>query len=289
MRYTNRTVSSLLGLCLLATAGCGTQYDRQRSPAAANDDFRNLVVEQRRAIEDLQREQESLRAAVEELQYRGGGRATGAAAVADPGVYTFGGPAPSDPTVPYSAPQAGVGEFSGTVGYGDTTGQSATAAPEATDVPRTASVASVPAPAASPSPRPRKGPVPSVPDELTGTGYERGVRGLVGGSYDESIQTLRTFIHENPTSRHSDDAQYWIGEAYFRKAQYHRAIIEFQQVANSYGTGDRAAAALVRQAEAFRLVGDRVDARLSLQKVINRYPGTEEAASASRMLGELGG
>ena len=57
----------------------------------------------------------------------------------------------------------------------------------------------------------------------------------------------------------------------------------------NYGSGDRAPAALLRQAEAFRIVGDKVDARLSLQKVINRYPGTGEAAKASRMLSEIGG
>jgi tol-pal system protein YbgF len=245
---------------LLGAAGCGTQYDLQRVDTR-DDDLRNLVIEQRKAIEDLRREQESLRAALEELQYRSGARAAGPAPVADPGVYSFGS-TPTSPAVPYPAPQAGVDEFSGTVGYGDSA-EAPVASPEATDT--------------------------TVPDELVGTLYEQGLDGLKAGSYDDSIQTLRTFIHENPTSRHADDAQYWIGEGYFRKGQYHRAIIEFQQVANSYGTGDRAAAALVRQAEAFQLVGDRVDARLSLQKVINRYPGTDEAASASRMLGEIGG
>ncbi len=268
---------------LLGAAGCGTQYDLQRVDTR-DDDLRNLVIEQRKAIEDLRREQESLRAALEELQYRSGARAAGPAPVADPGVYSFGS-TPTSPAVPYPAPQAGVDEFSGTVGYGDSA-EAPVASPEATD---TTVVASAPAPEPIRSPRPSRGPAPSVPDELVGTLYEQGLDGLKAGSYDDSIQTLRTFIHENPTSRHADDAQYWIGEGYFRKGQYYRAIIEFQQVANSYGTGDRAAAALVRQAEAFQLVGDRVDARLSLQKVINRYPGTDEAASASRMLGEIGG
>lgn len=133
------------------------------------------------------------------------------------------------------------------------------------------------------------GPVPSVPNELVGTPYELGVRGLIGGGYDVAIQDLRTFIHENGGSSYADDAQYWIGEAYFRKGQFPRAIIEFNQVSMTYGTGDRAAAALVREAESFQMMGDRVDARLSLQKVISRYPGTDEAARASRMLGDIGG
>jgi tol-pal system protein YbgF len=115
------------------------------------------------------------------------------------------------------------------------------------------------------------------------------MRSLQSGDQDEAIQSFRNYLHDNGASPYADDAQFWIGEAYFRKGQYHRAIIEFNSVSTNYGSGDRAPSALLRQAEAFRIVGDRVDARLSLQKVINRYPGTSEASKASKMLTEIGG
>ena len=251
-------------LCVLPMAtlfaACSAQTDRTDR---RYDDLRGLVLEQRRAIEDLRREQESVRAAIDQLQY--GKRPATGRPVYGPG----GTPGGADDSY-WQKPTAPAVE-----------------APEYPPPAGPAPVAAVPPPPApSPVSEPEK---PSVPSDLVGSTYDSAMRQLSGGDQDEAIQSFRNFLHENGSSPYADDAQFWIGEAYFRKGQYHRAIIEFNQVSINYGSGDRAPSALLRQAEAFRIVGDRVDARLSLQKVINRYPGTGEAAKASRMLSEIGG
>jgi len=254
---------------LLATlvAGCSAQMNGGSD--RRYDDLRGLVLEQRRAIEDLRREQESVRAAIDQLQYgrRPAGRPvygpTGGATATDESYWQRSVP-PTGDQPGYPAPVAGAPDVASTA-------------------PPPAAVA---APTPSPASVPDKG---AVPPELVGSTYDSALRQLAGGDQDEAIQSFRNFLHENGASPYADDAQFWIGESYFRKGQYHRAIIEFNQVSSNYGSGDRAPAALLRQAEAFRIVGDRVDARLSLQKIINRYPGTGEAAKASKMLTEIGG
>jgi len=259
---------SLLASCSAQMGGGGS--DRRY------EDLRGLVLEQRRAIEDLRREQESVRAAIDQLQYgrRPSGRPvygpTGGAAATDESYWQRAVP----PT----------GEQPGLPAPGSAPGAVAPTADGA-------ALASVPPPAAAaPTPNPASEPAKGgVPPELVGSTYDNAVRQLSGGDQDEAIQSFRNFLHENGASPYADDAQFWIGESYFRKGQYHRAIIEFNSVSTNYGSGDRAPAALLRQAEAFRIVGDRVDARLSLQKIINRYPGTAEAAKASKMLTEIGG
>jgi TolA-binding protein len=45
----------------------------------------------------------------------------------------------------------------------------------------------------------------------------------------------------------------------------------------------------LKLADVFSRIGDQVDARLSLQKLVNRYPGSAEAAEAYRLLQEMGG
>lgn len=252
-------VASLLSACSAQTGAADRRYD----------DLRGLVLEQRRAIEDLRREQESVRAAIDQLQYgkRPAGRPvygpTGGAAVPEDSYWRT--PAPAGAEVPGAATDP------------------------AALPPGPVPVSTAP-PAAAPAPNPVSEPAKaSVPPDLAGSAYEAGTRQLAGGDQDEAIQSFRNFLHENGASPYADDAQFWIGESYFRKGQYHRAIIEFNQVSINYGSGDKAPSALLRQAEAFRIVGDRVDARLSLQKVINRYPGTGEAAKASKMLSEIGG
>jgi tol-pal system protein YbgF len=131
--------------------------------------------------------------------------------------------------------------------------------------------------------------MPTVPTELRGSGYDDAVRSFVEEQYDDAIQYFRDFIHGNSTSPYADDAQYWIGESYLRKGVYQNAIKEFNQVVLRYGSGDRSAPALLKLAKIFSKIGDQVDARLSLQKLVNRYPGTPEASEASRLLQQMGG
>lgn len=282
----------LLALCCALpaatfVAGCGAQMGGGAADRRF-EDLRGLVLEQRRAIEDLRREQESLRASLDQMQY---GRRAAARPAYGPAGATEDGywrkpippslqPAEYGAAVP-GAPVPGAPATDpryATPGAAPTTGVPV-------PVPADATAALPPAPAEQPV-VPASG---SVPTELVGSSYDSAMRQLSSGDHDEAIQSFRNYLHENGSAAYADDAQYWIGEAYFRKGQYHRAIIELNQVAINYGSGDRAPSALLRQAEAFRIVGDRVDARLSLQKIINRYPGTQEAAKASRMLSEIGG
>ena len=245
-------------------------------------DLRGMLAEQKAVIEELQREQEQLRAQLERLQY-GGARPGYAAAGPPTGQAPAGGP----PNPWYGVPPA-AGTAPGVDGAVDPStpgsGPAFGTAPAFDPGPAVAGL-----PTDAPRVPDVGGELPRIPEDLAETGYATATRAFVQGSYDEAVQSYRDFIHKNATSPYADDAQYWIGEAYFRKGQYHRAIIELNQVAISYGSMNRAPAALLRQADAFRIVGDRVDARLSLQKVINRYPDTPEAQRASRMLVELGG
>lgn len=131
--------------------------------------------------------------------------------------------------------------------------------------------------------------IPHVPVSLRGSGFDDGVRAFVDRNYDDAIQYFRDFIHRSPSSAHADDAQYWIGESYLRKGLYSNAIKEFNQVVLRYGSGDRSAASLLKLAKVFTKIGDDVDARLSLQRLVNRYPNSEEAARANSLLSQMGG
>jgi len=278
-----------LPLAAVLVSACGTQFGNEKADRRY-DDLRSLLLEQRRTIEDMKHEQESLRAAVDEMQYgRYGGRAAHGPGGAGGDSYWGGGAQRTTPPVPAPGTEgAPTGEGLLVLPPAPTEEDSRFAPP--------GPVVSVPSPKEAPSTPETAPPAPTgggdtgqIPSDLAGTNYDSAMRALSAGDHDEAIQHFRDFLHDNPQSPYADDAQYWIGEAYYRKGQYHRAIIELNQVSITYGSGNRAPAALVRQAEAFRIVGDRVDAKLSLQKVINRYPGTAEAAKASKMLSEIGG
>ncbi len=125
---------------------------------------------------------------------------------------------------------------------------------------------------------------PRVPSSLRGSDYGKGVELFEAGDSEGAIQAFRNFIHKHPDSSYRDDAQFMIGEACLRQGQYSRAILEYNRVVVSYRSGDRTAAALLRLADAFAAIGDEIDAKLSLQKVVNGYPGSGEADEAWRRL-----
>ena len=51
---------------------------------------------------------------------------------------------------------------------------------------------------------------------------------------------------------------------------------------------DRVPAALLRQASAFAELGDKIDARVILQKLVSEHPQSPEAAKAKKQLLALG-
>jgi len=117
--------------------------------------------------------------------------------------------------------------------------------------------------------------------------YRGAVRLFQDQKYNSAIQEFRTFQRRCPESQMADDAQYWIGESHYVRNDYNRAILEFNDVL-SYRRGDRVAAALLRQAQAFLAIGDKTDARLILQKLVNDHPSATQTVEAQTMLQTLG-
>jgi len=126
-------------------------------------------------------------------------------------------------------------------------------------------------------------PVPaSAPPE-----FREAMDALRRGDNPGAIQKFREFLRKSPKSDLADDAQYWIGEAYYATRDYNRAILEFNEVLLRYPKGDKVAAALLRQAYAFAELGDKVDARLVLQKLVSEHADAPEAQKGRQKLAEL--
>ena len=88
------------------------------------------------------------------------------------------------------------------------------------------------------------------------------------GQCNQAVPKLRDFIRKNPKSDLADNAQYWIGSCYYSQRDYNRAIIELNEVLLKYPKADKVPPALLMLAGAFADSGDKIDARLILQKLI---------------------
>lgn len=119
--------------------------------------------------------------------------------------------------------------------------------------------------------------------------YQEGLQSYARGDYSRSVQSLRNYVSRNPRDQLVPVAQYWIGEAYFSQGKYNESILAFNEILVTWPNSDRKPAALLRQADAFARTGDKIDARMILQKLIEDHPGSQEAAEAKEQLRALGG
>lgn len=117
--------------------------------------------------------------------------------------------------------------------------------------------------------------------------YQRALQLYRDNQQEQSIQGFRDFLRGNPKSPLADNAQYWIGEAYYAQSDYNRSIIEFNEVLLKYPQGDQVPGALLALASAFSTSGDKIDAKLVLQKLISDHPNSEEAQIGRQQLQSL--
>jgi tol-pal system protein YbgF len=118
--------------------------------------------------------------------------------------------------------------------------------------------------------------------------YREAIGLIRQGQCSQAVPKLRDFIRKNPKSDLADNAQYWIGSCYYSQRDYNRAIIELNEVLLKYPKADRVPPALLMLADAFADSGDKIDARLILQKLIADHGKSEEADKARQKLQALG-
>mgnify|MGYP001814299329 CR=1 FL=1 len=107
------------------------------------------------------------------------------------------------------------------------------------------------------------------------------------GDFEAARQGFNKIITEYPTSKHADNAQFWIGEIYYREKWYEKAILEYQKVIENYPKGNKVPASLLKQGFAFLSLGDKANARLILNELAQKYPDTNEGKIAVQKLKEI--
>ena len=107
------------------------------------------------------------------------------------------------------------------------------------------------------------------------------------GDFEKARLGFNEIITAYPTSQHADNAQFWIGEIYYREKWYEKAILEYQKVIENYPKGNKVPASLLKQGFAFLSLGDKANARLILNELAQKYPDSNEGKIAVQKLKEI--
>lgn len=91
--------------------------------------------------------------------------------------------------------------------------------------------ASVPGSAAPSAPA---SPAAAAPETTDSASYQAAFQLLKDSQYDRAIAAFQKFLVSFPDSSLADNAQYWLGEAYYVNKSYSDALAAFKRVAEKY-------------------------------------------------------
>lgn len=114
--------------------------------------------------------------------------------------------------------------------------------------------------------------------------YAQGKKAVENEDYSGARVAFESLLKKFPQSDQADNAQFWIGETYYRENWFEKAILEYQKVIENFPKGNKVPAALLKQGMAFIQLGDNENARLIFKDLIDRYPRSSESKIAAQKL-----
>jgi len=117
--------------------------------------------------------------------------------------------------------------------------------------------------------------------------YRQGLDAMKAGKYPLAVTHFTKLQHSFPKSALSEPAEYFAANALYETGKFDQSILQFNDLVMRYPKGKFASAALLREAEAFLKLNDRIDARLTLQKLVADHAGTPQATAANTMMKDL--
>jgi tol-pal system protein YbgF len=116
--------------------------------------------------------------------------------------------------------------------------------------------------------------------------YMEGYHDTMDKNFTGAMETFERFLAQFPDHELADNAQYWMGEIYYARGDWERAILEFDKVVKKYPAGDKVADSLLKQGYSFEKLGDMKTAKILLRRVVEEFPQSETAKRAKERLEE---
>ena len=117
--------------------------------------------------------------------------------------------------------------------------------------------------------------------------YREYYAALRAGNHAFAIAGFRAFLERFPDHDYADNAQYWLGEAYYDQRDYRSALAEFRRVLERYPDGNKVPDALLKVGYCYLALGELGPGRDVLEQLVDIHPRSDAAALAARRLEEL--
>jgi len=117
--------------------------------------------------------------------------------------------------------------------------------------------------------------------------YRKAYARLQDAQLAEAAKGFREFLRLFPDHDLSDNAQYWLGECFYARKEFAKAVREFRRVIERYPTGNKVPDALLKVGFSYLSLGSIEAGRQTLEQLQRSYPRHNAAALAASRLSEL--
>jgi tol-pal system protein YbgF len=118
--------------------------------------------------------------------------------------------------------------------------------------------------------------------------YQAAFALLKDSQYDQAISAFTNFLSDFPDSALADNAQYWLGEAYYVNKNYPTALEAFQRVVDKYPQSRKVPDALLKVGYCQYEMKQWDQARKALGEVTSRYSDSPAGRLAQQRLEKMG-
>jgi tol-pal system protein YbgF len=116
------------------------------------------------------------------------------------------------------------------------------------------------------------------------TVYAQSFDALKAGSYSVAITGFKDFLTNYPNSPLAENAQYWLGQAYYVTHDLDAAAVAFRNVTQKWPNSRKTPDALLKLGYTQLDQKKTSEGRTTLAQVAQKYPGTEAARLANEKL-----
>jgi tol-pal system protein YbgF len=132
-------------------------------------------------------------------------------------------------------------------------------------------------------------PAPEPTLNLGDTGYEEAYRQALEifnqREYSQALALFQSLLERDRKNSLADNCQYWIGECFYAKKDYQRAILEFEKVF-SFPKANKDDDAQLKIGLCYLRMNDKESAQRELTRLLSNYPNSEFAGTARKLLTE---
>jgi tol-pal system protein YbgF len=130
---------------------------------------------------------------------------------------------------------------------------------------------------------------PSAPPPLEkGPLYDQAMQKLQATQFAEARRLFRQYVQQWPQDDKADDAQYHVGETFYKEKDYDHAIAEFQKVIDMWPKGDMADDAYLAAGNAALDEQECRVAKVYLTELLKHFPDTPFKKTAQQKLDLIG-